>query len=526
LIIPLGRALASARFQMLFLGLVIAVSLLPIWAFEYFPSQDGPIHLYNAGVLRHLLGPADSIIGRYYEINASPQPTWLIQVVFATLMLVTPALIAEKLLLTAYVVSLPLSIGYAVRPSGSSPLLALALAFPFVFNFPLYMGFYNFTISLPLLFFTLGYWIRVQGAVRLRSSLVLMSAVFLLYFAHPVSLVAFLVTAGIVALWFCAVQSPSGLGGEIAVGRRLKAAGKRVLYLGTIALPVLLLLSWYVMSGAEGEDRVVAAVGFNALELVQLASVNALRRGELTLSRLLALVLVALSGLVVARNLHRRVASPWDGFLVSAGVLTVMYLVPPAPSDVYIHDRLSLIIWLMVVIWLGGRSFRPSVVAAATIVSVALSVGFVAVRWSAHAALDSLIREYATVEEFVLPNSTLAGFSGSDGKETAQFEWRTDPFYHVDAYLALDKPVALLSNYQAWADYFPIRYEPARGPLGAHTLDTARVDLAVVWGRPQDLRHPDWTWPDVRALLDARFERVLSSPDGKLSAYRPEIAGH
>src|SRR5215471_11496818 len=46
------RAWARTRSFYLF-AIVIGIHIVPLWIFTYFPSQDGPVHLNIANVLRH-----------------------------------------------------------------------------------------------------------------------------------------------------------------------------------------------------------------------------------------------------------------------------------------------------------------------------------------------------------------------------------------------------------------------------------------------------------------------------------------
>src|SRR6266852_5137722 len=55
------RAWLADPDNLLFLTLV-GIELIPVWAFRYFPSQDGPSHLANANVIRQYISGRDSII--------------------------------------------------------------------------------------------------------------------------------------------------------------------------------------------------------------------------------------------------------------------------------------------------------------------------------------------------------------------------------------------------------------------------------------------------------------------------------
>ena len=53
---------------------MLALALMPVWSVPRFPSQDGPNHLYGAGLLlRH----DDPLVRRFYQLNPNPDPNWL-----------------------------------------------------------------------------------------------------------------------------------------------------------------------------------------------------------------------------------------------------------------------------------------------------------------------------------------------------------------------------------------------------------------------------------------------------------------
>ena len=52
--------------EKLFFIILLSIHLIPIWAFEFFPSQDGPVHIENASVIRDYYHPERSIYAKYY----------------------------------------------------------------------------------------------------------------------------------------------------------------------------------------------------------------------------------------------------------------------------------------------------------------------------------------------------------------------------------------------------------------------------------------------------------------------------
>src|SRR4051794_12779606 len=92
-----GRAVTICR-----LGL-LAAFLAPVWLLDYFPTQDGPAHLYNAWLLRDFVRP-DSPFREFFEVRTEPVPNWFIQVLLMGLYTVVPPLVAQKVLVSLYVV--------------------------------------------------------------------------------------------------------------------------------------------------------------------------------------------------------------------------------------------------------------------------------------------------------------------------------------------------------------------------------------------------------------------------------------
>ena len=135
-----------------FLALVL-IHLIPIWGFDYFPSQDGPAHIENASIIRNYHHPDRSILRTYYTFNKKFTPTWFGHLILVGLMYIVPAITAEKIFLTLYVILFPISVRYALSAMRSDNSFLAYLSFPFIYNYTLHLGFYSFCLSLSLYFF-------------------------------------------------------------------------------------------------------------------------------------------------------------------------------------------------------------------------------------------------------------------------------------------------------------------------------------------------------------------------------------
>src|SRR5215510_2589667 len=139
---------------------------------------------------------------KYYRLNTDFVPNWVGHVVLAGLMALMPALVAEKMLLSGYVVLLPIALGYVLRTIRPDGIFLTVLIFPFVYNFLLHMGFYNFSYSLVMFFFVVGYWLKHYEGFTRRDMLMLTVLSLVLYFCHIVSLLTAYIAIGLLTMWF------------------------------------------------------------------------------------------------------------------------------------------------------------------------------------------------------------------------------------------------------------------------------------------------------------------------------------
>src|SRR4051794_30796969 len=67
----------------LFLALLLW-HLVPVWAFRYFPSQDGGEHVNNANILLRYFTSDGALFREYFIFNRNLDPNWLGHVILAS----------------------------------------------------------------------------------------------------------------------------------------------------------------------------------------------------------------------------------------------------------------------------------------------------------------------------------------------------------------------------------------------------------------------------------------------------------
>jgi hypothetical protein len=173
-----------------------ACAVAMILSLPLFPSQDGPVHLYYADILRGVLthsGP----YAQHFEIKSYVTPYVVLYYSLLALETVLPPLISEQLLVCGYVLTFILGFQYLVgaltdRP-GPWPLVGAA----FSLNFYLYMGLYSYLLATALSLLLSGYWLRSAKHLTPRRIAALTFGYVLLLLCHPVPAAIFLAFCGL-----------------------------------------------------------------------------------------------------------------------------------------------------------------------------------------------------------------------------------------------------------------------------------------------------------------------------------------
>ncbi len=165
---------------LLLIAALFALHLSPIWAWPYFPSQDGPSHVDNALIFKDYA--AEPRYQEYFRLRFEPLPNWFTQAALILLLWAAPPFLAEKILLTVYAILFPLALAYlnrAVQPTrGEIGLLVGSLS---TYHFLLYKGFYNFSFGVLFYLVLLGYWWQHQDRCDRRTAVVLNLLLILTY---------------------------------------------------------------------------------------------------------------------------------------------------------------------------------------------------------------------------------------------------------------------------------------------------------------------------------------------------------
>lgn len=443
---------------------------------------------------------------------------------------------AERVLVLAYAVGLPLAMRYALR--GVDPRagwLAVA-AVPFVGGYLLTYGFYNLCLALVGMLLVLGLALRQRSGWSVRAALLAAVLLALTWSAHLVPL--------LVAGLFVAVLAG---GRALADGSvtRVAALRRHVLPPALIGLPVLALTLVFVVQSADSRGEPVRA-----------SSPLSLLGGLLTLGRPLVawtlweyagsvLVALALIALAVLRGRDARRLPERTALAVTGLLLSLWYLASPdryGPEYGFLNDRLSLFPPLMLILWAAAP---PPTRRAARLALVGLLVGtaaLIGLRLPTDLHFQRDVAEMLSVAPAVPRGSTLVALRlsrdepvGPDARNRAR-----DPLRHQAGRIAVLRDSVDVGHYQAVSPSFVVRFrddvDPRRAidpDLSGLVLVPPRVDLTrgpgvvLVVGRrsatPEDLSRPETT--ALLQQLESSYWLVTTSRRSELVEVAAALTG-
>ncbi len=489
--------------------------VLPVWTVHYLPTTDGPAHVYNAWVLRqHANVEQYPLFHQYYEINWRPYPNWTGHAILALLMFVVPPLIAEKLLASLYVLLFLGGAWYlagSVRPQERWPAF---LAFPFAYNLLFQFGFYNFSLSLAVYLFVLGFWWRHRERPDLRFAIGINLLLWLCWFSHPLSFCLALLSIAI--LWLATIR---------------KATWRRHLLHVAILVPQILLPLWYFRDQAGTTQPQTLSWHDLRWYLLPPQALFSFSTAQLDLARgvmwgFLLLILLTLGRDTLRREGRFRPAlKEADAFLLLAIGALVLYFFAPAgmAGGSMILERLSLYPFLLLIPWfalrLGPRG-RTVAVAALALVAV-VNLGYL-IRW--YRVLGEEVRQFVTGLEPVQPNTRALSLIFRRNLSSQ----RSDVFGHAIGYVALEKGLIDWDNYEAKTSFFPIRFrngvafprldEMVFEPGGLLVrVNRGTIDALYTWQMPPDAL--------LRQRLQRDYRKVSELHGGELYQRRPPRPG-
>ncbi len=481
---------------------VALLQLVQIWSAPYFPSCDGPSHVYNASILHELATGHAGVFTRYYQIDWRPHPNWIGHAILAVLLFVVSPVVAEKLLVSAIVLLFLGGSWMLARAVDARGEAYAFLALPFSYHLLLQLGFYNFSISAGLYLVIVAFWWRRRDRPGTATVSATAALLVVCYFSHPVSVALAIGSIGLLWLW----SLP---------GRRM---WRHAIHLVAL-LPALGLLMWFVRAHASP----VSLGPKNGGDLFEfLADVRILffDKHQLELGRWLFGLFILL---FIATLIREYVAPPAalrrrdaGGFILIALVFLGLYALAPDSfaGGGSLRERMALFLYLILLPWFSPRLPRwcmASLAIAFSIIAL-VNAGFLTHQFR---KVDRVIADFVRETSAILPENTVLPLIRSRTPD----EWAIPVLSHAIEYTAIQKHLIDLDNYEPETGYFPIRYRSGFTDPDIYAIEARaeEVDVEVYATAAQYIV----TWevpPDspLFARIERRYRLVSRSPRGRV----------
>jgi hypothetical protein len=527
--------------------LLLAIHLLPIWVFPYFPTQDGPNHVDNAAAFYHFLQGDEPFLREYYTLNLRLVPNWLTNLALAGLIGFASPVVADKILLSGYVILFAFSIRYALGVLHQGSTFLSLLAFPLIYNNILYFGFYNFIFSVPLFFFTLGYWLRHRERLNVRNICCLAALLLILYFAHIVGLIALVATLFILAI---ALTFPfhslhreggwlRGLRGMFYNSTWLSLLVGVAPALGLVAMFILQQASYPHVSPPLWPEYTWKFFLWPLYGMIAIANTPA----HLLVSVAIVGTLLAVLCYTIRERTPRRNTALWCGLLLAAAGAALLYFVAPITMSggTGTNPRFVLFALCLLIVAFGTYQFTPREKFTIGTAAAGLAVLQIGLNTPVYARINSDAAEYLSPIELIKPRSTLVALCfASEGCTvgTKRGYLRIDPLLNLSGYISAERNSVNLFLPAPHTNYFPIRYLPhlnaarylrtedVRGTrvwvqrIGDYARETGgRIDYVLLW-RVSDAWNRGENTAHLFGWLAENYELIFTSATNQLHLYR------
>ena len=476
---------------------LLLIHLLPMWVFKYFPSQDGPSHIYNAYVLKDYHKHENYKIREVFKLNLTLFPNWTSHPFMALLMYVFPPIICEKILLSVCIVLLPLSLFYFLNAVDRGKMLFGLLGFMYAYNYLLHMGFYNFALSMPMFFFTLGYWWKHKDEMNPTNIVVLYVLLLGTYFCHYQSYAQVVLSLSFFAIFsypYSAFVEAWGRRKEIQDDNEARFINLKIfikklkpllIFVGCMLPAYFIMFSYYLSSTREysrnyWEAKALKEYFFGHKSLVYFRD-NHILIMQIMLGFLAVAFLLTLWGRIVTAYKFRRtlalskansgareerlwtkIINGEEQFLLMAGILTIIFFKSPwsiGSGGGWINDRAHIYIFLVLLPFFSvnlHKYIRPAMAG----IMIALSLWHLGYSVRDYYYLNKEIADLASGVGMLEENTALSvrtpDWHASDYLGSVKY---VTPFGHAPNYYCLQNRVAYPPNYEANYNYFPINYK-------------------------------------------------------------------
>lgn len=506
------------RFEPLLFAVFLIGHTLPVLLVEYFPTVDGPSHLYNARLIAEMWSGDSVSWSSYLEYNSQFTPNWFGHSILAILLCVMPASLAEKAILLFYLIGVPVALRRLMKTAGSESQYFVYLVFPFLYSYLFHYGFFNYSIGILFFFLGLEQWIRISTRYSWQRSIVLSLIVLLIAMSHPFVFGLFVASGFTITAM------------EVLVKRGFAGQYQSLIAQAISLIPGLILTIVFLV-GSKTLDQQVSRLPWNDLflSLKYLMPMKGIAPDAYVIpSRVMlysfSILLVATGTIVVYKRSMSSSSMKWAS--VTLITLCLLFTMPDYLGDAgFISARLMWFFFIFLLLFFSSFRFPKVVSVPLVIVSIWLGFWNVSHNYREISIASKTASELAEASEYMEEQSTVVQLNQFCGK----------PFTQISHYAGVERDILMLSNYEAALNYFPLVWNYNEIPpfeLGdmqpsscVHWIagkktgaNSEQIDY-LLWIREPECSFELECKPELLQNLNAFYELVFTSPSGNVSLY-------
>lgn len=421
-----------------------------VFAFKFYHTLDGPGHLHNSNMLINILS-GNELISEYYRISTIPVGNWTGNAILSFYNYLFPAPIALSFFIFTYFTGMAFSYRYLIKSLTGKFSPVNYIMFPFFDNACLNLGLYNYSTSLIILFFILGFWIKHNQKMNFGLWIRFSFLLILLYFSHFLSYVFFGIFLILYLIYdeFFKYRIPEKIIWKniwIKMGRLALASLPSIIF----ALIYVINIISIVNSGSRDDPEQMTLLQnfFYIRPLILFHVENDGTRNIILFAGLMVLFLMVIfQGIFKRDQLEENKYNRGFVLVLLIFFTTLLLLLPSRFLLNTMRIRVALMFFMVFVIWLSMYRYKVWMQVLAAIFFIGITVHNKAAYFKARDKMDKYANEIYTLNNWIKPNSIVLPLKH-------QSMWM---YAYSLSYIGIDKPIVNLKNEQAFG-FFNIVY--------------------------------------------------------------------
>lgn len=433
-----------SRYENLIFHLFCLLGVLPLLSVKYFVTLDGPAHLYNANIIKELLFGDSLQMKNLFELNSVILPNSTSHFFMAFLLVFLPSFLVEKIFLLFYFLATPIFFRKFILNLYPNAKVFTYLLPIFVHNQLLYFGFFNMSIGITFMFISAYYLVKNFESISWKSYFILALFLLLIFFSH---VMIFLISLGLL-FSIILIKSVDFVG--YSLSKEHFYGNVKRLFVSAL-IPIVLTFSYFLKIDSVEDSDVRMSLTESLKWIIDIRPLLTLcycQSWWFYTNLLFGLfVFIALLKLIsFGKNPSNSLFSSSTIWLLASVFFLVLFFV--LPNAILLSERLILLFYLFIVVWICSLSVQKGVQLLAVLIIFLVHFFFVSFHFKA-------IRELSVEAEKIEYLSTKM----EEDKLSLTLNYSNDWLHsHISGYLGSNRAIPVIENYEAGLGWFPIEW--------------------------------------------------------------------